>query len=181
MNLRELFSSRKKAAGPDDNSAICILSRVPLFEDLNRRELSLIERIMHLREYQQGEYVFRQGDRGLGMYIIMSGTVAVISEPECHELSELSDGDFFGEVALLDDAFRSATVKAKTECRILGFFQPDLNDLIARDPRLGLKIVMRLGRHACLRLRASNDRVVALAAELDSLKAATEAAEREVL
>ena len=168
MGLSDFFKTRN--ADSRESKTIELLSRVPLFDLLERRELAALERIMHLREYQQGEYVFRQGERGLGMYIIMSGRVAVISEPDGHELSELSDGEFFGEVALLDDSFRSATVRAKTDCSILGFFQPDLNDLIARDPRLGLKIVMKLGRHACIRLRNSNDRVVALSEEINNMK-----------
>lgn len=147
-----------------------LLSRVPFFEGMSVRELSIIEQILHTREYQQGEYIFRQGERGLGMYIIRKGTVAVVSEPDNHELSELKDGDFFGEVALLDESSRSATVRAKTDCTVFGLFQPDLAALIERDHRLGLKIVIRIARHACQRLRLSNERVITLSAELALLK-----------
>ncbi len=175
MNILKSLLKKNIVAKAGDHSVTAILSRVPLFEDLSRRELHSIERIMHQRDYQRGELIFRKGDRGLGMYIILNGTVSVLSEKEDHELSELSDGDFFGEVALLDESFRSATVRAKTDCRILGFFQPDLNALIASDPRLGIKIVMKLGRYACLRLRNSNDRVIAISAELEQLKNSSQA------
>lgn len=137
---------------------------------MNKRELKVIEQILHSREYQQGENIFRQGERGLGMYIIRKGTVAVVSEPDNHELSELKDGDFFGEVSLLDDLYRSATIRAKSDCSVFGLFQPDLAALIERDHRLGLKIIMRLARHTCQRLRQSNERVVSLSAELSRLK-----------
>ncbi len=147
-----------------------LLSRVPFFEELNRRELAIIEQFLHQREYQQGEYIFRQGERGLGMYIIQKGVVAVISEPGNHELSELKDGDFLGEISLLDDSFRSATVRAKTDCTVFGLFQPDLASLIDRDHRLGLKIIVRIARHVCQRLRQTNEKVVSLTAELAALK-----------
>ena len=166
---RELFKNKKRTEGAEF-STIELLASVPLFEDFSKRELAAVERILHLREYQQDELIFRQGDRGMGMYIVLKGKVAVLSEPDNHELSELSDGDFFGEVALLDESYRSATVKSKTDSKVFGFFQPDLYELIERDTRLGLKIVMRVARHACLRLRQSNDRVIALTAQIDALK-----------
>jgi CRP/FNR family transcriptional regulator, cyclic AMP receptor protein len=157
-----------------EKSTVCapieLLSRVPFFEELNRRELAIIEQFLHQREYQKGECIFRQGERGLGMYIIQSGVVAVISEPDNHELSELKGGDFLGEVALLDDSFRSATIRAKTDCTVFGLFQPDLAALIDRDHRLGLKVIMRIARHVCQRLRQTNEKVVSLSAELAELK-----------
>jgi CRP/FNR family cyclic AMP-dependent transcriptional regulator len=154
-------------------STIDLLSRVPLFEELNQRELSAIEQILHRREYIRSEMIFKQGERGVGMYIVHQGTVAIISEPNKQELSELNDGDFFGEVALFDESPRSATAIAKTDCTVFGFFQPDLFDLIARDSRLGMKIVLRFARYASQRLRLANERVIDLTAEVETLKAAS--------
>ncbi|MBI5485009.1 MAG: cyclic nucleotide-binding domain-containing protein [Deltaproteobacteria bacterium] len=163
----------KKSKHSDNHSTIKLLSEVPIFEELNRRELAAIERILHHREYQRGEIIFRQGERGAGMYIVLRGKVAVVSEPDQQELSEMRDGDFFGEVALLDETPRTATVIAKTDCSVFGFFQPDLFDLIARDSRLGVKIVLRVARIASQRLRQANERVIALTAELDAMKRTT--------
>ena len=162
----------------DDISTIDLLSRVPLFEVLNRRELAAVERILHRRQYQRGEVIFRQGERGMGMYIVQQGTVAITAEPENHELFELQDGDFFGEVALLDESPRSATAVAKTDCSVFGFFQPDLFGLIARDSRLGVKIVLRVSRFVSQRLRQANERALSLSAELDALKRAVAREER---
>ncbi len=147
-----------------------LLSQIPFFANLNRRELAVIEQFLHQREFQCGEYIFRQGDRGLGMYIIQNGLISVVSEPENYELSELRDGDFFGEMTLLDDLYRSATIRAKSECCLFGLFQPDLTALIDRDQSLGLKIVMQIAKYACQRLRVTNDKVIALSAELAKLK-----------
>jgi len=163
----------KKNAHSDDISTIDVLAGVPIFEGFSKRELAAIERILHRREYIRDEVIFKQGERGAGMYIVYQGQVAVISGPDKQELSIIGDGDFFGEVALLDEAPRTATMIAKTDCSIFGFFQPDLFDLIARDSRLGVKIVLRVARIACQRLRNANERIVSLTDELETMKKLT--------
>jgi CRP/FNR family transcriptional regulator, cyclic AMP receptor protein len=157
----------EKNLDADLNSMLC---KVPIFEDLSRREISAVVRILHEREYQAEEIIFRENEPGMGMYIIHSGQVEIISESGQLLLSELAEGAFFGDVALLDDAPRSATAKAKTACKIFGFFQPDLFGLMARDPKLGLKIVFRLARLLAERLRKTNQHAQELNQELQSLK-----------
>ena len=156
-----------------------ILMSISLFEDLSRHELASVQRILHRREYEPGEVIFRQQEPGMGMYIIQSGTVTILSEPEGLVLSELSDGDFFGELALLDDSPRSATAVAKTSSQLFVFFQPDLFGLIERDPRLGMKIVLPLARIIIARLRNANEQVSALNRELQEIKAETKGMGRE--
>jgi CRP-like cAMP-binding protein len=150
-----------------------LLMSIPIFEDLTRRELAAVQRILHRREYEPGEVIFRQEEPGMGMYMIQSGTVTILSEPEGLVLSELNDGDFFGELALLDEFPRSATATAKTSCQVFVFFQPDLLGLIESDPRLGMKIVLRLARIIVARLRSANEQVFALHRELQEIKAET--------
>jgi CRP/FNR family cyclic AMP-dependent transcriptional regulator len=147
-----------------------LLSRVPIFEELSRRELAAIERILHERTYIQDEVIFRAGEPGMGMYIVQNGRVAIVSEPHDQQLYEMENGDFFGEVALLDEGPRSATAIARTNCSVFGFFKPDLFVLIERDPRLGLKIVLRLAKHIGSRLRQADDWVLALTHELETMK-----------
>jgi len=146
------------------------LKAIPIFTDLSRRELASVERILHRREYQKDEVVFRQDEPGIGMYIIESGRVGIISDPGGVELSVLGDGDFFGELPLLDSAPRSATAIARTHCRILGFFQPDLFSLIERDPRLGVKLVMHLATIIGSRLRAADENVRRARLELEQAR-----------
>jgi CRP/FNR family transcriptional regulator, cyclic AMP receptor protein len=151
-----------------------LLARVPIFDNLTKRELGILDRILHRREYLQDEVIFRQGEPGMGMYVVQRGTVAIMSESENQQLFEMQEGDFFGEIALLDDAPRSATAVARTNCTVAGLFKPDLFDLIDRDPRLGVKIVVRLARHLSGRLRQADDWVLALSTELEALKHADE-------
>lgn len=136
-----------------------ILKEIPVFEDLNNRELAAIERILHRREYRNDETIFLQGDQGIGMYIIESGNVSIVSGQALNVLAELKDGEFFGELALLDESPRNATAVAKTPCKILCFLQPDLFDIIERNPHLGVKILLKLSRTIGERLKKCNEQV----------------------
>ncbi len=140
------------------------LRSIPIFSELGRRELASVERILHKREYSAGEVIFRQDEPGLGMYIIETGRVSILTDESHENMTELGDGEFFGELPLLDGGSRSATAVAKTACRIFGFFQPDLFALIERNPRLGVKIVLSLAAIIGMRLRAVNERVQGLLA-----------------
>jgi len=171
--LKNFFRNSPESHAKNGRSDLpAILSHVPIFADLSKREMAAVVRILHEREYQAEEIIFRENEPGMGMYIIHTGTVAIISESGQLQLSELSDGAFFGDVALLDDAPRSATAVAKTACKIFGFFQPDLFALMERDPQLGLKIVFRLARLIAERLRKTNQRVQELNQELQKIKSA---------
>ena len=148
-----VFKVRKK----EEDTVHDILKKVPIFEELGKRELDRIERILHRREYAQDEVIFFQDQPGLGMYIIEEGTVDIVSGPEKCRLAELTSGEFFGELALLDDSLRTATAVARTYCKLLCLFQPDLFDLIDRNPRLGVKILSRLAVTIGERLKKTNE------------------------
>lgn len=97
---------------------LTMLRGVPIFEDLSRRDLKALERILHLRKYHAGEYIFREGDPGLGMYIVEQGTVSIVSESRSRELSRLRKGEFFGEMALFNDRPRNASAVAFEDTRL---------------------------------------------------------------
>ena len=136
-----------------------LVAKVPIFQDLNRREFRRLEGILHRRSLATGEAVVREGEKGVGMYIILSGEVRIVQRGEDgsdQQLAVLGEGDFFGEQALLDDTPRSASALAAEPCQVIGFFRPDLLNLIESSPRLGLKIVMRLSQMISVRLRHTN-------------------------
>lgn len=151
--------------------AMGALKSIPMFSDMSGRELSLLLSIMHSRKYQAEEVIFNQGAMGAGMYIIVHGSVHIVSEPSGAVIAELGEADFFGEIALLDESPRSATAVAKGFSVVLGFFQPDLFSLAERNPKLGMKVVMRLARIIGHRLVLSNAQNQTLRAELEALKA----------
>jgi CRP-like cAMP-binding protein len=149
-----------------------VLKEVPIFSDLSKKELREVEKIMYCRFYKKKEPIFRIGDPGLGMYVILKGTVEIVEEigqslPSGQQMGEdkksrlalLKDGAFLGELALLDELPRSASAIAMEDCEILGFFRPDLMDLIKRKPKLGNKILLSLAKLIGERLRQTNKRV----------------------
>ncbi|HEX9950390.1 MAG TPA: cyclic nucleotide-binding domain-containing protein [Rubricoccaceae bacterium] len=148
--MKSLWSSLITRDAPDPEDTL--LSAIPLFEDLTPREIDAVQRLLHRRDYVAGESVFVQGEPGLGMYIISRGVVSIQSEPSGRQLVELRDGDFFGEIALLNEVIRTATARAKTDCTLLSLFQPDLLGLLERSPRLGVKVLLSLARLVGMRL-----------------------------
>ena len=133
-----------------------ILSQVKVFETLSMDELRQIERIVHRRVYLPEEVIVRQGAPGVGMYIIQTGSTSVLLEAEGGQrirLATLNDGQFFGEMSLLDGAPRAASVVANDRAHLIGFFRADLMDLIEHSPRLGFKIVFHLSLLMNRRLR----------------------------
>ena len=93
------------------------------------------------------------------MYVILSGEVEIVQQGEDGsqiKLASFGPGDFFGDVVLLDESPRTASAIATESCQAIGFFRPDLLELIEHNPRLGLKIVMRLSQMISVRLRQTN-------------------------
>ena len=170
---RNLFSGKSIL----DGSTEALLSKVPAFADLSARDLRRVAAIVHKREYKAGEPVFYQGDPGLGMFIIQEGEVSIrISEREGEEkeLAVLTDGDFFGELSLLDESPRSATGLCKTDCSVIGFFRTDLMELIKENPDLGMKIVMKFAEILAIRLRKTDKELSKVQSQLDRLVSRSE-------
>jgi CRP/FNR family transcriptional regulator, cyclic AMP receptor protein len=150
-----------------------ILSKVPAFANLAPRDLKEVAAIVHKREYRAGEPVFYQGDPGLGMYIVQDGEVSIAilgKDGNEQELAVLGDGDFFGELALLDESPRSANAICKTDCTLIGFFRPDLFELIDKKNTLGIKIVLKLAEIVAQRLRQTDKELSKVKSQLERLQ-----------
>jgi CRP-like cAMP-binding protein len=129
-----------------------LLQQVPMFAGLDRRQLGEVEKILYHRSYDAGEVIFRQGDPGVGMYVIERGRVEILHAPTERVLADLRDGDFFGEIALLNETPRSARATAIEPTTLYGLFQPELYDLVERLPRLGVKLLLPLAQSLGARL-----------------------------
>ncbi|GBD94570.1 cyclic nucleotide-gated potassium channel [bacterium BMS3Abin05] len=159
--MHPIWSNIFKEAKNQSEDLYQILSNVPIFTGLSRRELKEFIRICHKRTYQQGEVVFWKGEPGVGMYIVQKGKVAVFAgeDPQNPEIvfATLSEGDFLGELALLDDTPRSASVVALEPSKLIGIFRPDLFSLFERKPGLGVKMLSKLAQLVGERLKFTND------------------------
>ncbi|MCB1140207.1 MAG: cyclic nucleotide-binding domain-containing protein [Leptospiraceae bacterium] len=140
-----------------------VLKQIPVFDKLPHRALKLVRSLCHVRHFKEGEHVFRTNEPGVGMYIILEGTVEIYrihgdSEEE-DVLAEFYDGDFFGELALLDDMPRTASARAGAYSRMIGFFRPDLLSLMNRNPRIASIILLNIARITGKRLIRTNERL----------------------
>jgi CRP-like cAMP-binding protein len=145
--------------GARQQSLAEILQTIPLFQDLSPKELKLLQRAVHIRTYQPGESVFVETEPGAGMYVIRSGRVDIVlnhNKENLLLLAELETGDFFGEMALLGDSARSATALARERSELIGFFHPDLMEIITIQPSMGAKISLGLAKTLADRLRYTN-------------------------
>ncbi len=114
-----------------------LVARVPLFSDLNAPALAELVGILRARTTPAGTVIIRKGDRGDAMYLIAGGLVEVdMGERKV----ELTEGDFFGEMALLSDARRSATVTALRSTDLLLLDADDFHRLISHNPSIGKSI-----------------------------------------
>jgi len=157
-----------------------ILQENILFQDLTPKQQKFVSNIVHLRKYRKNETIFKQGETGVGMYIIVSGAVTISVEQNHSNpgvgldqivITRLESGDFFGELALVEEnSRRSATAGATEATELIGFFKPDLLEIIERNPSAGVKITLRLAEVLGRRLRETNDRVSTLEERLKQSK-----------
>ena len=142
--------------GNDVNPIIKVLENVPIFEHLTEKELSEVLRLTHERTYKKDEHVFKKLAPAEGMYVILDGGVLITDSDSETVFATLESGDFFGELALLDEEPRSASAISTMPSRLIGFFRTDLLTLMKRSPELGNKILLNLSRVLGERLRRTN-------------------------
>ncbi|MAI87364.1 MAG: cyclic nucleotide-binding protein [Candidatus Marinimicrobia bacterium] len=136
------------------------LERIPIFENLLKKELKNIAQLTHEREYKSNEYVFKKHAPAEGMYVILHGEIEIKDPKSGNIFANLHSGDFFGELALLDEEPRSASAICNVPSRLIGFFRTDLLTLINRYPELGNKILLNLSRVLGERLRETNKNII---------------------
>jgi voltage-gated potassium channel len=114
-----------------------LLARVPLFSHLTAAEIADIMRLLRARTIEQGEILVRRGDVASSMYFITAGEVEIVLPSQ---QVRLTDGTFFGEIALLHKTKRSGTVTATRKTRLLLLDAQDFHALIARMPTLAAHV-----------------------------------------
>ena len=160
MPFKSIWENPFKKNDADHESDIDFFSNVPIFDTLTRRQKLKINSLIHIRHFNKDEIVFRQDDPGVGLYIVRDGQVEVYREyvdKTRNKIASLKKGDFFGDISLLNDSPRSATVVASQKTVLLGFFKTDLLNLMDSDPKLGVRFVYQLARIVAERLRRVNE------------------------
>ncbi|MBW2276740.1 MAG: cyclic nucleotide-binding domain-containing protein [Deltaproteobacteria bacterium] len=135
------------------------LSRVPVFADLSQRDLKAVAKSCSETSYPDGEYLCRQGERGVAAFLIVSGLVSVDNElpgGELIKLAELGQGSMVGELSIIDGAERVASVQAIGEVQALVLTQWSMQGLLKDRPSIAaamLPIVVKRFRETTAELR----------------------------
>ena len=127
-----------------------LLRSVAIFTDLEPAAVAALERLTEIREYREGGVVVSQDEAGDALFVLVSGRVKVVLYGESGREIILSmfktPGDFFGEMSLLDNQPRSATVIAAERSRLLVLSRRDFQAHIAAHPRTALRVLTELSR-----------------------------------
>jgi len=157
------YGSRAEARYPEaykeDEAVIPVFERmrflrsVPLFAEIPGEDLRMVAAILDTVEHAEGSVVFRKGDLGEDMYVIVRGRVAIRDGDA--DIATLGEREFFGELSVIDREARSADAVALAPTELLRLRATDLGELMARRPQIREQILLVLVR----RLRALNARV----------------------
>jgi CRP/FNR family transcriptional regulator, cyclic AMP receptor protein len=120
------------------------LKGVPLFEGLSRRELVQLERVCEDLEVEQGTVLCKEGEVGREFFVLVDGKVQVIRKGR--RVATMGGGDFVGEIALVTELPRTATVTAETPVRLFVLTSREFHAVLDRNPNVERKVLRALAR-----------------------------------
>ena len=121
-----------------------LLRRVPIFQGLEPRELETIARTVHERTFNAGDTIAQEGQSGVGFFVIREGEAKV--SVDGNEVRRLGPGDHFGEIALITEGARTATVTAETQLRCYGLAPWEFRPLVQTNASIAWKILQALAK-----------------------------------
>jgi CRP/FNR family transcriptional regulator, cyclic AMP receptor protein len=144
--------------------ALSILQNMPIFGGINAKLLELILSASPSLSIKKDEYIFREGDAGGSMFVILEGSVAIerIWKEQVYILRTLKKGDCFGEMALIDLAPRSASVRVLNDGEAICIDSATLMKIYQEDIEQFTMIQMNMGREVSRRLRIADQRIFEL-------------------
>jgi diguanylate cyclase (GGDEF)-like protein len=137
-------------------AVIDVLRSIEILSSLSGEELDSLYSRMTIEEYRSGETLFNEGDRGEVMYIVLSGAVSIsvrAPDDKVLEIAEITEGNFFGEMSIFDNAVRSATCSPKCDTKTLALKAADFYDFIESKPEAGISIMHKMLNTTTMRLQ----------------------------
>jgi CRP-like cAMP-binding protein len=126
------------------NAPVELLKQVPLFAGLDRRELERVANSMKERRFDAGDTVTSEGRGGVGFFVIEEGEAKVSVQDE--ERTHLGPGDYFGEIALITESDRTATITAETDMRCYGMTMWDFRPLVESNASIAWNMLQSLAQ-----------------------------------
>jgi CRP-like cAMP-binding protein len=121
-----------------------LVQGVPLFADLDRRELQGVASSMKERTFQPGQTIASEGQTGIGFFVIAEGTAKVTQGDQ--ERATLGPGDYFGEIALIDDGTRTASVTADSDLKVYGLTSWEFRPLVETNASIAWKLLQAMAK-----------------------------------
>lgn len=132
-----------------------LIGKVPIFKGLPEEDIKKLAEIADEKSYVAGSQIFSEGSDGDALYIVKSGTVRVIKrgQEEDEEISRMGPGQHFGEMAIIENDKRSATIDAQENTDLIRLKRDEFENLLSQDDALGYRVYRALARYLCMRLR----------------------------
>jgi CRP-like cAMP-binding protein len=133
----------------DIKSNVQILSRVPLFTGLSEKQLKKLANRLTKRDYAEGEAIITQGKGGEGLFVLSEGSAEAVRtqlDGEKITVNTFGPSDFFGELALLDEGLRTASVIAKTDVKCVILTRWDFKGILKNEPEMAITMLEELAK-----------------------------------
>lgn len=150
-------------------SIINIIKSAPLFQDLYDKEVESIIEKCNVLSLEKGDYVFKEGDEGDEIYIILTGALNVQKGETV--FVQLSKGDLFGEMVILDERYRSADVVADTYSDVLVMHHDMIFGIFKKQPKIFSLLILNLSKLLTKRLKDTSDNMRKQSARIAELEA----------
>jgi CRP/FNR family transcriptional regulator, cyclic AMP receptor protein len=161
------------------NDEITLLAEPALFKGLSQEQIRKLLNITHRVSFKEGDIIMKEGDIGHHMYIIHDGTVEVVKSLVLEGMDDddaergkvftrlsADDHAVFGEIALLEESERTATIRARTDCVLFEISKDEFLLLAEKDFELGYRVLLNLSRIVSARLRKANEDTIKLTTAL---------------
>lgn len=141
------------------------LRKIPLFQELSEASLTSLGERGEVEDVGEGDLIFSEGQRGDRFYVVLQGAVRIARQIEGvgeEQLSVCRDGQYFGELSLLDDEPRSADARANENSSLFVVRKSSLEEIMFSDPEFAREFLWVMVRHLAVRLRENNEKLRAV-------------------
>ena len=149
--------SRKALTGLVDS-----LSNIPLFDRLNGQELGVLAKYVNVIDVNPGEYIFKEGDKGDYVCFVEKGSLDVMKRSSAGGtaiIATLTRGRSIGEMAVIDNFPRSATIRARTKATLFTLTRSGFDLILEQEPTIGVKILKAISRLLSQNLRRTSSQL----------------------
>lgn len=140
-------------------AVVDLLIEIPMFDQIKADDLKVVAKHMNFMDFEPGEVIFSEGDKGDFVCFVTKGFLDVLKKNEKGKnivIASLGRGRSLGEMAVIDDFRRSATVRAKTRSTLLILTRKGFEQLLEQHPKIGIKILKGLAKLLSMSLRKTS-------------------------